>query len=78
MLKFLPLFLLMSGPVLAALCCMSCARISDANDALYDRVFERSRQRRIEKDLANLRTGRPLQYYRSAQELHDAKRTGRD
>ena len=58
--------------------CMSCAEISEANDSFYDSVFERSRQRRIEKDMANLKAGRRLQYHRSAQHLYEAKRTGRD
>lgn len=66
------------GAILASLCCLACAEISDANDSLYDKVFERSRQRRIEKDMANLKAGRPLQYYHSSADLYKAKRTGRD
>ena len=58
--------------------CVSCAEISEANDSFYDSVFERSRQRRIETDMANLKAGRRLQYHRSAQHLYEAKRTGRD
>ena len=63
---------------LASLCCLSCAEVSEANDNFYEKVFERSRQRRIEKDTANLKAGRPLQYFRSSRDLYNARRTGRD
>lgn len=64
--------------VIAPLLCVSCAEMSDANESLYDKVFESSRQRRIDKDMANLKAGRPLQYYHSSSDLYKAKRTGRD
>lgn len=56
----------------------SCAEVSEANETLYDKVFQSSRERRIEKDMANLKAGRPLQYYHSSSDLYRAKRTGRD
>ena len=74
----LRLLQLLLALVFAPLCCVSCAEVTQANDTLYDRVFERSRQRRIQKDIDNLKAGRPLQYYRSSRDLYNANRTGRD
>jgi hypothetical protein len=71
-------FLLLLPLAVAPLLSTSCAKVAETNESLYDKVFERSRQRRIAKDTANLKAGRPLQYYHSARELHEAKRTGRD
>lgn len=61
-------------PVLA----VSCSEINEAGDTVYDGIFQKSRQRRIDKDTANLKAGRPLQYYHSPADLHRARTTGRD
>ena len=47
----------------------SCAEVNEANESMYDKIFESSRQRRIAKDTANLKAGRPLQYYHNSREL---------
>ena len=57
---------------------LSCSQVNDAGDQVYNGIFEKSRQRRIAKDTANLKAGRPLQYYHSSADLHRARVTGKD
>jgi hypothetical protein len=57
---------------------VSCAEVNEAGDTVYDGIFQKSRQRRIDKDTANLKAGRPLQYYHSAADLRRARTTGKD